>query len=334
MAKVGAPLMSLSASRTLGKTLTFQKRPSGHAVYMYSKPGDKTNFTPSYKQRNQRGILGLLTIQWQCMTAAQKAVWNALALEKGAAGTGYSYFLKTAQTNLYLYHGLCGYWAFNNPTGATVTDLSGNGNTGTLKPTYPTNCPSRVAGQNPKFGNALSFDGVDDYVDMGLPASLNNAKIWTRELWIKRLVDSGLEEGISTTATQFNTGYILKISTSDKFQLFWQEGGSPYRGGNISSTTPIIAGLFAPWYHVAVTFDGSRFRVYVNGVLEATSDDYSTYLVANYYQIQFGRCRFSSGSSYVYNFKGFMDEARIYNRALSSMEILKHFQMFRKVPRG
>ena len=70
--------------------------------------------------------------------------------------------------NSKLTNGLVGMWSFNGPdmSGVTAYDRSGQGNNGTL-----TNGPSRVAG---KIGQALSFDGVNDYVSIGNSATLQN----------------------------------------------------------------------------------------------------------------------------------------------------------------
>src|SRR3989344_4178985 len=70
-----------------------------------------------------------------------------------------------------LSEGLVGYWSFNDndmaqsPSNTFAMDRSGSGNNGTL-----TGGPTRTIG---KIGQGLSFDGVDDYVDSGTPASLN-----------------------------------------------------------------------------------------------------------------------------------------------------------------
>src|SRR3990167_283101 len=73
--------------------------------------------------------------------------------------------------------GLVGYWNFDEGSGATVADSSGNGNTGTL-----TNGPTWTTG---KIGQALSFDGSNDYVDAGTGSSLNLASSLTVSAWIK-----------------------------------------------------------------------------------------------------------------------------------------------------
>src|SRR4030042_5737253 len=54
--------------------------------------------------------------------------------------------------------GLVGYWNFDATSGTTALDSSGSNNTGTL-----INGPTWTTG---KIDNALSFDGVDDYVSI------------------------------------------------------------------------------------------------------------------------------------------------------------------------
>ena len=65
-----------------------------------------------------------------------------------------------------LTNGLVGSWTFDGPDIAvdTAYDRSGNANNGTL-----TNGPVRTEG---KIGQALNFDGVNDYVDLGFPSAL------------------------------------------------------------------------------------------------------------------------------------------------------------------
>ena len=63
--------------------------------------------------------------------------------------------------------GLVGYWSFNEGVGNKAGDFSGGGNTSTL--TGANGLPAWTAG---KMGKALSFDGVDDYVDVGEVATL------------------------------------------------------------------------------------------------------------------------------------------------------------------
>jgi len=93
MPKVFGPALSLSASKSFGKILTFQKRPSGHAVYPYSKPGGREPYMPSAAQKAQRaGIAGLVS-QWKALSQALKNSWDEAAKEVGYIGTGYHFFI-------------------------------------------------------------------------------------------------------------------------------------------------------------------------------------------------------------------------------------------------
>jgi len=93
MSKVTGPLFSLGASKTLRDTLTFQRRPSGHAVYLKTQPGKVTPFTPSAGQIAQRAVIATRVSDWQALSASDKANWDALAIAAGYIGTGYHYYI-------------------------------------------------------------------------------------------------------------------------------------------------------------------------------------------------------------------------------------------------
>ena len=93
MTKLNGPLLSLSASKTLKKTITFQKRPSGHAAYLYTKPGDVSPFIPSATQIVQRDLIGNLVLQWRILPLSYKVSWNQAAKDANYNGTGYHYFI-------------------------------------------------------------------------------------------------------------------------------------------------------------------------------------------------------------------------------------------------
>ena len=70
-----------------------------------------------------------------------------------------------------------GMWLFDEGKGDTCEDTSSNSNDGTL-----VNGPKWVSG---KFGEALAFDGKDDYIDCGTDASLETPDAVTVTAWIK-----------------------------------------------------------------------------------------------------------------------------------------------------
>lgn len=89
--------------------------------------------------------------------------------------------------------GLVGHWAFDEGTGTTAADGSGNGRKGTLE--YgPTWAPSGAC----RIGGCLSFDGTDDYVRVANSAALRITGNITISAWIKptgsRTVQSALHD--------------------------------------------------------------------------------------------------------------------------------------------
>ena len=70
-----------------------------------------------------------------------------------------------------------GWWRLDETSGSSAADSSGNGNAGTL-----VNGPTWVGGH---AGNALQFDGQNDYVSLGNPAALNpGTGSFTYSLWV------------------------------------------------------------------------------------------------------------------------------------------------------
>ncbi len=199
-----------------------------------------------------------------------------------------------------------GLWHFDEDSGTTVTDSSGNGNTGTyygetFNDGTLKNGPQWVDG---KFGKALSFDGVDDYVDCGNDSSLNLDNEVTVEAWIKPIAVPSSGEGLASKAdlsyglTYYGNGQVY----------FYTYSGSHF------STTSLPTG---EWSHVVGTYDGTTRRLYVNGVLKDEDNDPGLSLSSS--------AKFKIGYYSGY-FNGLIDEVRIYNRALSEAEIKAIYQ--------
>jgi len=148
-----------------------------------------------------------------CSTFAQLATpsTNSYSDPGLTAGTSYSYRVKAvdgagnlslnysntasatpqAVTNLVTAYGM------NEGSGTTLADASGSGHPGTL-----VNGPAWVAGQA-TYGQALSFDGVNDLVSVANPASLNfGTADFTIELWAKRNVLGGAQRHLFSKCGQ------------------------------------------------------------------------------------------------------------------------------------
>jgi hypothetical protein len=207
---------------------------------------------------------------------------------------------------------LVAHWKFDEGSGTTATDASGNGNTGTL-----VNGPLWAAG---RVGNALYFDGIDDNVTVPDSASLHLSSAFTLSAWVN-----------PTVAQSDFTAAIAKNTATDHVYFLYATSGAgycgsngfPLAGANLSGTQQVIcnsSGLpLNTWSYLTSTYDGSNFKFYVNGSLTQTvpftgTIDPSTGI------LQIGASRFGE------YFKGFIDEVRIYNRALSATEIQATYQ--------
>jgi len=206
---------------------------------------------------------------------------------------------------------LVGYWKLDEGTGTTAYDSSEYGNDGTL-----INGPLWVDG---KYGKALSFDGVNDYVEIPHSTSLNIANEITVEAWVKpHYTDYG---GISTRVIVgkhggwHNRGWSIGAKHLDlqDVRFHWQAETDNYLD---TSTNPLSTGV---WTYVVGVANGTHIKIYINGELSALKANAES--VDYNYPVEIGRNGVSSGSF----FKGIIDEVRIYNRALTEEEIREHY---------
>jgi len=214
--------------------------------------------------------------------------------------------------------GQVGNWLFYNGAGDLLRDFSGEDNHGDILG------PKWVDGP---YGWGLDFDGVDDYVNMGNPPSLNPDYV-TALAWImgRNFDETPLRCVVEKPYTTFGdpyhqycVGYALD---ANKPYACVSVGGSRY---DMSGATTITNGN---WYHLALTFDGSYLRLYVNGEedpdspvsVSGTLDTYDT-------DFELGRLSTDTG----HEVDGIIKYARVYDRALSDAEIGEHFERTRGI---
>ncbi len=201
--------------------------------------------------------------------------------------------------------GLVAAYSFAAGSGPTVADASGRGNAGSIS--------GAVWSGAGRFGSALSFDGVNDWVTVPDAASLDLTSGLTVEAWVR---PSRLG-GWRTVVFKERPGGVVYGLYGD------QAGGRPlgqvFIGGERnavgSSSLPLSA-----WSHLASTFDGSVVRLYVNGALAGSS------AVAGAMGASSGPLRIGGNSVWAEWFAGLIDEVRVYNRALSPAEIQQDLQ--------
>jgi chitodextrinase len=202
--------------------------------------------------------------------------------------------------------GLVAAYGFNEGSGTTIADISGNGITGTLQgATWTT---------GGKYGNALSFNGTSSYVDLGNPAALQLTGSMTVEAWVKAAANPPNDGQIIAKADNAG-GWQLKTSPDTGSQTF---------GGKISGSSTVqrysnTVRVLNTWYHVASVYNASTrtVEVYVNGVPDSGTllGTIPTSQILQNVNVNIGR-RIGG-----YYFNGVIDEVRIYNRALAQSEI-------------
>jgi hypothetical protein len=185
-------------------------------------------------------------------------------------------------------------------TGTVWKDMSGNGNNGTL-----TNGPTF----NSANGGSIVFDGVDDYVNCGTSTSLNEPK--TIEVWLY--------------VTSQKTGMILSRGIAN-YEVYTFTDGFVYTyWGNRFNTTinnpPITLNL---WNQFCFTISGVTETVYKNGDLIGPRTLNATPSYTNTGDVNIGRR--NNGSQYL---NGRVSIIKLYNRELSSTEVLQNFNATR-----
>jgi hypothetical protein len=201
---------------------------------------------------------------------------------------------------------LQGHWNLDETTGTTANDSSGNGYHGTLEGGFTFDTAS-VLGQ---FGNALNFNGVDNYIetdktawDLGL--SGNAARTVTAWVYTLTFNDAGIYEmGQQSPGRDFS----LRTRSSDN-QWRVQYWGTDPATGDIDFTYTSKN----RWVHFAHAHDGTRTKIYADGQLEV--DVSRTLNTADTKTFKIGWWDDTS-------FDGIIDDVRVYNYALDISGVL------------
>jgi hypothetical protein len=210
-----------------------------------------------------------------------------------------------AVSTLYNPSGLVGYWPMNEGTGSSTIDQSGNGNNGTWSGTPIGGNGSYYTGGI--VGNyAGDFDGNSDYITLGTSTNLQPSSL-TIAMWVDNKLVGSSPTLLSNSGT--NTGFILQILSSGLPRFLIGNGSnfSNTRGNTVISNNV--------WWFVVATYTSGVGSVYEDGTLTATSTQYApSYSGVGPAFIS------SSASSTAVN--GYMDDVRLYSRALSPAEVI------------
>lgn len=196
--------------------------------------------------------------------------------------------------------GLVAGYGFNDGGGSTAQDSSGNNLTGIISGAAWTT--------EGRFGSALSFNGVSDWVTVPDADALDLTTGMTLEAWVFPTAAGGVRDIL-----------IKEGAGVDIYNLYARNGqGAPEANVYVGGSNRWAAGPVLPlssWSHVAGTYDGATVRLYINGVQAASTAVTGPIGTSN------GVLRIGGNSLWGEYFQGRIDEIRVYNRALSAAEI-------------
>ena len=186
-------------------------------------------------------------------------------------------------------------------SGTTWTDLSGNGNNGTLV---------NGVGYVGTNGGSLSFDGVDDYATVSNVQP--NTNDFTISVWVYKnnntsndyVWDFGANGGTLASGTSVGYGFRYYNSTLGGGSNMYTQGTIP----NINE-----------WYEVTITRNNGTSSMYVNGAF-VTSASGDTHNISSS-TLYIGR--YGGGTGYEHD--GRMSNFKIYNKALTAAEVLQNY---------
>jgi hypothetical protein len=279
-----------------------------------------------YRIERKRGLNG--TYAEIATTAA-----NVTSYNDGYLGTGTQYYYRVLAYNTRgdsgpstdmsattaEIAGRAAHWKFDDATGLTAADSSGNANTGTLQ-LGPTWVPGKI-------GTGLNFDGSptggDDKVNAGNGPAVNNLGAMTVAAWIN----------VETVGEAGNPGRIVHKATGTAPVNGWQfctQGSNQigfavdYDGTDLVRTSAADAITLGSWHHVVVTWDGTNNATNVLMYVDGTA--VGSYAATT--NASGNRVNDSGASIYLGNepnstrtLDGVLDDVRVYNRVLSPAEI-------------
>ncbi|TWT67846.1 carbohydrate-binding domain-containing protein [Crateriforma conspicua] len=209
--------------------------------------------------------------------------------------------------------GLVGHWRLDESAiGQSVADSSGNGNSGThTNIAVPAGPTANGVDFDSANAGALVFDGDNDFVNIaGDPSlDLSNGQ-FTQSVWVRPTETGRTYQGV--------LGFQDSGGVAGRYPGIWVQNDTQVHAGfgdgtnwNSLSTGEVLT--LNEWNHVATTFDGTDYRVYVNSAEVYSTDQYAGRTPTAETRVNIGRVD--------NHFAGAVDDVRIFNRALTAAEV-------------
>ena len=160
----------------------------------------------------------------------------------------------------------------------------------------------------------VNFDGINDHISFR--NNYNLSGMFSIEAWVKPNSIDGLKTVFSKKEASSNTsGYDLSLSNG-QVQFNWYNATS---SGSI--TTGSLQIDIDRWYHLAITFNGGIYSLYVDGILINTVSGNAPAPTGGNVECLVGAMDQSNPNEPVNYYHGWIDELKIWNKALSAEHI-------------
>jgi hypothetical protein len=207
-------------------------------------------------------------------------------------------------------------------SGTAYTDLSGNGNNGTL-----------VNGVSYDINNSgsLSLNGTNNYISFSSSSDLQflNRSPYTLEVWMYVPVNPF---GSPQTYTGIFNREDSSIGSRDGWNVLLHGSSSTtmyiaserfQAGSNRNVFYNVTNSILNTWQHLCCTYDGTNLKLYYNANLVSSRSDATGNITNTSKILEIGR---RGGGSY---FNGRLTGQKIYNKALSDAEVQQNFNALR-----
>ena len=308
-----AALTAVIADSTTANTYYISTNTLIHgATYWWRVSADNTNWSPVFSF-----VLDIAAPSFsnaQVSTDPASGPWTSLPMATYLSSTGASVRLTVQDPDAGLLvstgypSGLVAHWHFDESSGTVALDASNNSLTAITTASW-------ISGG--KRGGAVRLNGGRQ-IDPPTSASLSMTNAVSVSAWVN--IEAGgtfqrvFEQG-AIGGTPF-LEYALIVSSSNKARF--AIGTAIANEFDGATTLPLNT-----WVHIAGTWDGAIDRVYVNGVLDGAQAVAGPIVEQNNRSTIGYRLDVGQGTQ---NFKGSIDELRVYSVGLSSAEVLAQYQ--------
>ena len=305
-------ILTISLVNTINQNTTSNSTNVDSSAYLdVSNNGSDLNFSDSSVEVNlSSNITSQLTTNVSYKTIHR--IWKVVAVGEDTPTVS----VKIPRDSIISNSNLGNYYMFISDSDRfdTTADfrplkLDGNGN---LVTEYNFNSTTYITfGFAPQVTEERSvyFNGLEDYIEMQDVLDLNPLG-FTISTWINHdASNEGIVSILSKRDNEFSQGYDLTLNSDNKIRISWKNTSNQ----SLSSYTSIPDN---EWHHIAISYDGSEVKIYIDGVLDnsanrsAPMNTSSPFLIAA-----------AGNNTTAQHFKGQIDEVRIWDTDLTENQL-------------